>query len=129
MEKLAADLGVKNHVHFLGCIPQEQVRDVLFASDCFLIASDFEGSSISLMEAMYNSLPIIASDVPGVKDMVTDGENALLFPCRDSTALNACIQRFRNNPELARACGMHARISYEEKYSFDLVRQTYLEAL
>lgn len=125
----AADLGLGDRVHFLGRIPQEQVRDVLCASDCFLIASDFEGTSLSLMEAMFNGLPILASDVPGLRDMLTDGETALLFPRRDAAALSACIHRFRHDPVFARMCGMRAKRAFAEKYSFDLVRRAYMESL
>ena len=129
LEQYAAKHGLQERVRFLGCIPQEKVCEVMSISDCFLIASDFEGTSLSLMEAMFNGLPIIASDVPGIRDMVTDQKNALLFPRKDASALKACILRFHQDPELARTTGQRAAQTFAERYSFDHVRQTYLETL
>ena len=129
LEQEVTDLGLQGRVRFLGRIPQEQVCRVLHASDCFLIASDFEGTSLSLLEAMSNGLPILASDVPGLKDMIRDGDNGLLFPCKDAAALKAGILRLHSDPDAARKMGQNAVRSFEVDYSFDRVRQLYLDIL
>lgn len=70
---------LSERVRFLGIIPNDKVCDIFSLTDIYIIASDFEGTSISLLEAMFNAKPIIASNVPGLNDMIFSGENGLLF--------------------------------------------------
>ena len=127
-EKVAAS-GLSDRVLFLGRIPQEKVCDVFKGSDCYLIASDFEGTSLSLMEAMANGLPILASDAPGLRDMIEDGRNGLLFIRRDVSSLKQCILRYHSDPSLAASAGEQAREEYRRHYSFDAVAAQYRELL
>ena len=123
-EKVAA-AGLSDKVLFLGRIPQEKVCEVMRGSDCYLIASDFEGTSLSLMEAMANGLPVIASDAPGLRGMIEDGRSGLLFTRRDTASLKQCILRYQSDPLLAAAVGKRAREEYRMHYSFDAVAAQY----
>lgn len=117
--------GVADRVHLLGAIPKEDVCKILKASDYYLIASDYEGTSVSLLEAMYNNLPIIASDVRGIKDMVSHRHNALLFPAKDSDALLDCLKEYLDSPELRMELSNAARKSYNKKYNYDGMLDSY----
>ena len=68
-----------------------------------------EGFPKSLIEAAACGLPIVATDVPGCREVVTDGENSLVVPVRDSTALAAAIRQLCQAPERARQMGQASR--------------------
>src|SRR5699024_898347 len=68
---------LKNKVLFLGY--QENISELLNIADVFIFPSFREGLPVSIMEAMANGLPILASNIRGNKDLVTDGVNGNLF--------------------------------------------------
>jgi glycosyltransferase involved in cell wall biosynthesis len=89
-----------------------QVEDMsaLFAqTDIAVLPSYREGLPKSLIEAAACGLPLVTTDVPGCREVVTDGENGLVVPVRDATALANAISRLHKNPELARKMGRVAR--------------------
>ena len=116
-------------VVFLGRLPHERIADVMACSDCYVIASDFEGTSLSLMEAMFNGVPIVASDVPGLNDMILDGINGLLFPLRNPVELMKCILRLFSDPVLSRKMGENAIRTFHERYDFRTIADHYLELI
>ncbi len=77
----------------------------------FLITSDFEGISNSLLEAMAAGLPCVSTDhTPGgARLLITDHENGLLAPIRDPEALAKAMCEFAENPALAEKCGNNAK--------------------
>lgn len=117
--------GLSEYVKFLGIVPNDKIVEIMTMSDVYLIASDFEGTSVSLLEAMYNSKPIIASDVPGLRDMITDGTNGLLYEVDSSKALKMCLIKMFSDVDLACQLGNAAKVSYEEKYSYEKMLRSY----
>jgi glycosyltransferase involved in cell wall biosynthesis len=77
MQQLASDLGIRERVHFLGRRPD--VPQLLKLADLFVYASHYEGFGIAAVEAMSSGLPVIASDVPGLKEVV-EGAGRLVPP-------------------------------------------------
>ena len=77
----------------------------------FIITSDFEGISNSLLEAMAIGLPVISTDHSpgGAKLLIDDHENGLLAPVGDYKALASSLSEFVDNPQLAKKCGMNAK--------------------
>ncbi len=73
--------------------------------DIYLQPSLSEGSSITLLEAMACSIPVIASDIEGPKELIVNQESGLLVPTKDPEALAAAIQDLINDPERARRLG------------------------
>ena len=82
MRQLAASLDLADAVHFLG--QRQDVPDLLNAMDIFVLPSYSEGVSLALLEAMAAGLPVIATAVGGLPEVVTDGDNGLLIPPRDA---------------------------------------------
>lgn len=76
-KKLSEQLNLSHRVHFLG--QRNDVVALLSNMDVFVLSSHYEGLPISIIEAMSASLPIVASDVGGVKELVYDGKNGYLF--------------------------------------------------
>ena len=81
LEAQADRLGVRGFVEFLGV--RADVPRILAASDVFTLASDWEGNPLSVMEAMAAGLPVVATDVGGVAELVLDGETGLVVPAGD----------------------------------------------
>lgn len=89
-EARAAGLGLADRVHFLGPVPHPELPDVLRASDIFLLTTEPpESFGIVLIEAMATGLPVVATDYPGVRAVVTEGECGLLAPQGDPDAVAA----------------------------------------
>jgi N-acetyl-alpha-D-glucosaminyl L-malate synthase BshA len=82
-ERLAARLGVERFVEFVGKQPQSQVRDYLSAADLFLLPSESESFGLSALEAMACEVPVIATRVGGVPEVVEEGGCGYLFDVGD----------------------------------------------
>ena len=106
-------------VFFPGMIPRESIQDYYAIADYYIIGSDYEGTSVSLLEAMYNTIPIIAADSPGINRMLQSGRNALFYPPHDPLALAKCIQLITNDNELANNLAVQAKRDFDEKYSYE----------
>ena len=117
MRRLAAELGLAGRVHFLG--PRDDVPDLLSALDIFVLPSHSEGVSLALLEAMAASLPVIATRVGGLPEVVTDGENGLLIPPQDPEALATALERLLADPDLAQKLGGNARKQVEANFSLE----------
>jgi D-inositol-3-phosphate glycosyltransferase len=101
----ASAAGVDGRVHFLGAVPHAELpRRVLHAADIFLLTTEPpESFGIALAEAMACGLPAIATDYPGVRAVVDDGETGLLVPPGDPAAVAAAIERLADSGRDARA--------------------------
>ena len=110
METLACTLGVAQQVVFCGS--QSDVHPYLQEADLFLLPSNYEGMPMTIIEAMGTGLPIVATAVGGVPDMVEDGVSALLTTCDVTAVCEACI-RLLEDAELRATMGKnaHARSS------------------
>jgi glycosyltransferase involved in cell wall biosynthesis len=87
----------------------ERVERLLATADVFVLPSYREGLPRSLIEAGACGLPIIATDVAGCRDVITDGIDGLLVPARNAGSLAEAIWRVASNPELAARLGAAAR--------------------
>ena len=84
--------GVAERVHFAGAQPHEALPRYLRAADLLLLTSDLESFGIVLLEAMACGLPTAATDPPGVRAVVREGETGLLAPRGDAPALAARLR-------------------------------------
>lgn len=88
---------------------REDLPALLNAFDLFVLPSLTEGFGLAALEAMAASLPVVATAVGGVPEVVVDGETGLLVPPRDAAALAAAIERLLGDPELAAKMGRAGR--------------------
>jgi len=82
---------------------------LLAETDICVLPSYREGTPRSLLEAAACGLPLVATDVPGCREICRAGENGLLVPVRDAAALAAAIQRLIESPPLRAAMGKRSR--------------------
>ena len=102
--RLAKELGVHKRVHFLGI--RDDVPKLLKSVDIVILSSFFEGLSLSSVEGMISGKPFIASDVPGLTEVVKDA--GILFKCGDTTALSTIMNQLLDDKvyseKIAQAC-------------------------
>jgi glycosyltransferase involved in cell wall biosynthesis len=87
------------------------------SADVFVLPSHFEAMPLVLVEAMVAGLPIVASQVGGIPDIVSEGENGLLVPPRDVPSLTAALRTLLNERELREAMGQRNRTEARQRYS------------
>lgn len=121
----AKENDIKENVKFLGNIKNENLNEIYALSDYYVIASWFESLSITLLEAMFNGLPIIASNVPVLNKIIRDEYNGLLFEKDNDVELAGKMKFLINNQETVRMISENARSSYQEKYNFGKVLKQY----
>jgi glycosyltransferase involved in cell wall biosynthesis len=130
LEQLAHDRGL-SRVTFLG--HREDVAALLAAADAFVLPSRSEAFPNGALEAMAAGLPVVASAVGGLLDLLEDGRTGLLVPPGDPEALAAALRSLIDAPERAAAIGRAARADVQQRYSFDRMvssfEQLYLSRL
>lgn len=125
LEKLAADLGVSEKVRFLGF--QNDVRSVYWAADVFAhVPTTFpEGTPNAILEAMAAGLPVIASKLGGIPEVIRNGETGLLVPAGDLDALTETLLKLRSDPSLRAAIGQAGQNYVRENHSIhSLIERT-----
>lgn len=110
--RLAARLGLRS-TQFTGDV--QDVPRRLAQHSIFVLMSNHEGLPIAVIEAMRAGLPIVASDLPGLREMVCPGEHGILVP-NDASALAAALQRLIESPDLRERYGRAARRRYLELF-------------
>jgi glycosyltransferase involved in cell wall biosynthesis len=133
LKTLATTLDCASRVTFTGALPPPEVAARLREADVLLLPNPASAISTSftsplkLFEYMAAEKPIVASDLPSIREVLRDGENALLVPPGNPPALTAAIRRLKEQPELAAKLAAQAGIDALE-YTWDR-RAERLEAL
>lgn len=119
-------IGREPWVRHLPLIPPAAMAAAYRSSDVVLNTSLSEGISNALMEAMSSGRAILASDIPGNRDLLRDGETGLLY--RDRADFEAKVKRLLSEPGLHRALGEAARREAQANFSRDRELDALLEA-
>jgi glycosyltransferase involved in cell wall biosynthesis len=119
LEQLAAELGLAGNVTFTGTLPNRPNPHALF--DASALTSRSEGFPNAVVEAMAARRPVVATDVGGVRDAVTDGVTGLLVPDDDDAAFAAALERLRGNASLAASLGGAGRQVASDRFSEEVV--------
>ncbi len=96
---LRSSLGLEDTVAFLGA--RLDVSEIFKIMDAYCLCSHYEGLPLTILEAMASKVPIAATDVVGINDVVTNGVNGLLVRPDNPDELASAIVRILDNPELA----------------------------
>jgi glycosyltransferase involved in cell wall biosynthesis len=99
LEALAEGLGIRSRVHFLGW--REDLEAILAGLDVLISSSRNEGTPVALIEAMAAGVPVLATDVGGVADLVTHGQTGWLVPAGDPAALAQGVRTLLGDPAAA----------------------------
>lgn len=124
MEKVKS-MGISDVVWMPGA--RMDVPEILNAFSVFALPSIAEGTPGCILEAMATGLPVVATRVGGVPDVVCDGVTGLLVPSQDADAMAAALMRYCVDPELAAQHGAAARERVEQKFAMDSMVTAYTD--
>lgn len=121
-----------DRIRFVGPLDGEGVRRLLAAADILVVPSFMEGMPYVILEAMSCSLPVVASEINGIPEAVTDGNTGLLTPPGDVDAIREAIQTLLDNEVLRLRMGEAARRQYERMFTMakhlSAMEDVYVEA-
>src|SRR5262249_18912344 len=118
-----------DQMRFVGWVSDAGMLTALHSASCYVSASLSDGTSSSLLEAMACGLYPILSDIPANREWVVDGENGMLFPPGDHSALARCLERaISERPWMSSAREMNRRL-VEERANVDVNMQTLSDLL
>lgn len=122
LEKLAADLGLADHVLFLG--DRKDIAGVLASLDITVLPSRSESLSNVILESMAAGVPVVATDVGGNRELLSNGETGFLTP-EDDAAIATAVEGLLVNDDLRNTCGRRAKSEASAQYQLDVIRDRY----
>ena len=124
---------LRNRVIVIDAKSDREAAQAMADADVFLLPSVFEGTPLTLMEAMYSGLPIVTTDTCGMRDVITQNQNGLLVPTRAPEAIAQAISSLQNDPGLRQRLGQNAHQlatgQYTWTHSAEPVWRVYQELL
>jgi sugar transferase (PEP-CTERM/EpsH1 system associated) len=123
LQNLIEESNLQNCVHLLGA--RTDVDLLLQTFDVFVLSSLSEGIALTLLEAMANALPVVATDSGGNPELISDHKNGRLFPVKGSQTLADILQDYIEKPKLRRQHGKQGRKKVEQLFSLQKMTDTY----
>lgn len=135
LEQLANQCRKKQNIHFLGAVSNEQVRQLLQSSTLFALPcrvdrhGDKDGIPVVLMEAMACGLPVVAGDLPAIRELVLHQQTGLLVDATTPLPAAEAIRSLLTHPDIARSIGQAARNHVIHEFSLQTNIQRLEQAL
>jgi len=114
------EYGIQDYVDFKGWVVREQKMTILAQADIYVLPSYFEGFPNALMEAMAARLPVVATTVGAIPELVTPPENGLLYQAGDIKALQDALETLITNPEMRQTTAQAARETIRNNNTIDV---------
>jgi len=121
LERTTLELRIQDHVTFHGALDRDQVHRLLKDADIGLLSSRSEGMPNSIMEYMYWRLPVVATDIPGIREIVGEENGDWLFPVGDFVRLAHSIERLARDSQLRSSLGAANRQRIVEEFGADKI--------
>jgi L-malate glycosyltransferase len=118
LERLATRLDLAERVEFTGELPHDRVPQALARIDVFAMPSTWEGFGVAALEAAAMEVPVIASNIHGIPDVVDDGVTGILVPPKDVEALSRALLRLLRDRDERRRMGRAGRDMVGARYSW-----------
>ncbi|MFI5837218.1 glycosyltransferase family 4 protein [Micromonospora sp. NPDC051300] len=116
-----AELDLTGVAELLGAVPYERAHEVYARGEIFVSPTYAEGFSNTILEAMASGLPVVSTDVVGVRDCVRPDENGVLVPAGDPAALAGAVRRLLDDPALRRRLAAQGRADVERRWSWPVI--------
>jgi len=127
LKKKIKKIGLQKSFIFLGQIEKDQIIKLYQNATLFILPSYREGLPTVLLEAMSCGLPILATDVRGNRDLITNGKNGLLIPPKDPRKIAETILKLLNDKKLMEQLGNNARKTIIKNYTWNAVSNKFLK--
>jgi glycosyltransferase involved in cell wall biosynthesis len=130
---LVRRLGLEDVVDLLGFVSQERLRELYASSDVYVLPAvyddggDTEGLGVPLIEAALHGLPIVATGIGGIIDVVRDRETGLWAPERDPLGIANAVLEVLEDPDLASSLGEAAREYAQERFAWSRITDDLME--
>lgn len=129
LENLVYQNGCGSDILFVGQKNQDEIIDILSATDIFVNPSYSEGLPTSVMEAASIGLPIVATDVGGTREIIAAGQSGILVKTGNAGQLGKSLHELLASAELRRELGRNARMLVKEKFDWDKITQDWIEVV
>lgn len=124
LETQAQELGITDSVNFKGYV--ENAKQYLSSFDIFVLPSRSEAMPYTLLEAGLAELPVIATSVGGIPEVIESGINGVLVPAEEEEALFSTLVLLAEDEELRKRLGTNLKSSVQEDFSFEkMVKNTF----
>jgi glycosyltransferase involved in cell wall biosynthesis len=122
---LAERIGIENHVRFVGALAHEDVMARYWKASVVVMPSLSEGLGLVAAEALASKCPVVASDLPAVRDIVVDGETGLLFKAGDYRDMASKILRLLDDEQLGALLAENGQLWVSKRYDWDIAAGGY----
>jgi glycosyltransferase involved in cell wall biosynthesis len=127
LRELALNLGISDKVHFIPWLSKTQLKKIIQNSTVVVSPSLSETSGIFVLESMACGKPVIVSDIPAMRDLITHMRSGVLFKKGDVRLLRSYLELLLQSPDLRSQLGRNARKTVERNYSFEKVANRYTQ--
>ncbi|UCH85766.1 MAG: N-acetyl-alpha-D-glucosaminyl L-malate synthase BshA [Candidatus Latescibacterota bacterium] len=125
IERIVDERNLCPHVEFLG--DREFISDILPAGDLFVLPSEHESFGLAALEAMSCAMPVVASNIGGLHEVIEDGETGFLFDPHDAEAMSAIIIELFADEARRKGIGLRARERAKRDFGKDKIIGQYVE--
>ena len=135
MKKLANDIGVAGHIHFLGAVANEtlpclyQTSNVVVFPSIVATGGDREGFGLVLVEALGCGCAVVATNLPATRDIIQDGETAFIVRQRDSRQIAVKVIKLLNDPQLRYSLGTRGRQHVLRRFDWTAIAAQYTDLI
>lgn len=117
LQREAESLNINSCVEFLGRVPHEEMPNLLFQADIYVSTSPYDGTSVSLLEALASGTFPVVTDIPANREWIVDGDNGFLVPKENENVLaKKIVEAIRDRRLLREACDKNRVIVKERAY-------------
>jgi glycosyltransferase involved in cell wall biosynthesis len=124
LKEIAVDLKLENRVHFLGRVAAPEVPNFLSAADVFVLNTNYEALSHTLLETMKVGTPVVATAIGGNPEVIADGQEGFLVPYNDRAALGRALAMVLEDEVLTEKLVRQAKLKLTKFQWLPLVSQT-----
>lgn len=121
LEELSIDLDIMEKTKFLGFVNHSQLNDLYNSANVYVLTSEQEGLSLSLLEALASSVPVISTNIVGNPEVVMNGQTGFLFSPGNVKQLLEQLDFIYSNSKIAQKIGLRARKFTIKEYSTEII--------
>ena len=123
---MSKSLGLESRIDWTGWVARDRLPDFYGDADIFVFPSTDEGMPNTVLEAMASGLPVIATQIPGVEDLIEDGRNGILVPPADTASLQHALVSVLDDEVKRTALGIAARNHVMSAFTWQKAAEKYL---